>query len=68
MRIPKDLVGQQSGQWTVISKAKLDNTHHPAWICRCTCGKESREGRNMHSGGIELFKRCRSREGGDIDE
>lgn len=58
MRIPKDLVGQQFGQWTVISKAKLDNTHHPAWICRCTCGKESRVRQNALLNGSST--RCRA--------
>lgn len=42
--MPKDLIGQRFGRWTVISRAEdqvcKDGYRNVMWNCRCDCGNE----------------------------
>jgi hypothetical protein len=52
-----DLTGQKFGQWTVIGRSGTDRFKAIMWLCRCTCGKETRvrgallkNGKSSHCG------------------
>ena len=39
-KYPKIKIGDQFGEWTILSPSYKENKKHKYWLCRCSCGTE----------------------------